>query len=266
MEAEVSRDPALEVGQPRLVAVEQVEHVLGGAHRTLDAAQRIAIQQLLEPLDRDQHLVGDGGEPFAERGGLGRDVVGPAGHHRGLVLGGEPGQPSKRGDRAVPEQRQRLADLELLDVLGEVPRGHPLVDVLVAGQRVELLDPRLHVVPGDPLAGRDRVEVDLVDDVAVVGHHPVGNGDAQVALYLEHGDPQPALEHDLVLRRPDPGEVGPGVPGCQDIRHSHVRDGHLTPGLPSTRCRCGAGRPRILRRRHPCTPRRERPRDPHRCR
>ena len=73
------------------------------------------------------------------------------------------------------------------------------MDVLVPGQRRELLDPRLHVVAGDPLTGGDRLEVDLVDDVAVGLDDPVGYVDPEVALGLEHGDPEPSLEHDLVL-------------------------------------------------------------------
>ena len=57
----------------------------------------------------------------------------------------------------------RTAYLGLLDVLGQVARGHALVDVLVPGQRRELLDARLHVVAGDALTPSDRVEVDLLD-------------------------------------------------------------------------------------------------------
>ena len=91
------------------------------------------------------------------------------------------------------------------------------MDVLVAGERAELLDPRLHVVPGDPLAGGDRVEVDLVDDRLVGLDHAVGHVDAEVALRLEHRDPEPPLEHDLVLGRPDRGQVGAGVPGGEDV-------------------------------------------------
>ena len=110
------------------------------------------------------------------------------------------------------------------------------MDVLVAGERAELLDPRLHVVPGDPLARGDRLEVDLVDDVLVGLDHAVGHVDAEVALRLQHRDPQPPLEHDLVLRRPDRGQVGAGVAGGQ-----HVGDGHgaivpLVPGeIPADR-------------------------------
>ena len=56
--------------------------------------------------------------------------------------------------------RSAVADLQLLDVLGEVAAGHALVDVLVAGEGGELLDAGLHVVAGDPLPRLDRVEVD----------------------------------------------------------------------------------------------------------
>ncbi len=58
------------------------------------------------------------------------------------------------------------ANLHLLDVLGQVATGHALVDVLVARERVELLDAGLHIVAGDAFALGDGVEVDLVD-------HPV---------------------------------------------------------------------------------------------
>ena len=58
------------------------------------------------------------------------------------------------------------------------------MDVLVAGERAELLDAGLDVVAGDPLAGGDRVEVDLVDDGGVVVDDAVRNVDAQVALRL----------------------------------------------------------------------------------
>ena len=166
-EAEMLGDPLLERGELVGVAVEQVELVLRGPDRALDAAQRIALEQRLDPLDRHQQLVGGRGEPLAERRRLRRDVVAAAGDHQVDVLGGQPGQPGQRGDRAVADQLERRAHLQLLDVLGEVAAGHALVDVLVTGQRAELLDPRLHVVPRDGLAAPDRVEVDVVDDLLV---------------------------------------------------------------------------------------------------
>ena len=115
------------------------------------------------------------------------------------MLGGESREAGQGRHGAAAQQLEGRADLQLLDVLGQVAAGHALVDVLVPGQRRELLDPRLDVVAGDPLAGRDRVEVDLVDDVAVGLDDPVGYVDAEVALRLQHGDPEPAFEDDLVL-------------------------------------------------------------------
>ena len=112
---------------------------------------------------------------------------------------------------------QRQPDLQLLDVLGEVAAGQALVHVLVPGQGVELLDARLDVVPGDPLAGGDGVEVHLVDDPLVVGDHAVRHVDAQVALGSQHGEPQPALQNDLVLGRPQSDELGARVAGGQDV-------------------------------------------------
>ena len=95
----------------------------------------------------------------------------------------------------------------LLDVLGEVPAGHALVDVLVAGQRVELLDPRLDVVASDPFAGVDGGQVDLVDHGPIRGQHLVGvvGGEvhAEVALRLQHSQPQLPFGDDLALGSPE---------------------------------------------------------------
>ena len=154
--------------------------------------------QLLEALDADQQLVGGGGEALAQRGRLRGDVVGAPGHdqRRRARRRGAPSRASAATARSRT-QLQRGADLQLLDVLGEVARGHALVDVLVAGERVELLDARLHVVPGDPLARGDRGEVDLVEDRLVGLDDAVGDVDAEVALGPQHREPQLPLEHDL---------------------------------------------------------------------
>ena len=136
--------------------------------RALDPAQRVAAPQVLQPRVRDEQLVGGRREPLAQRGGLRGDVVAAPGHHQLGVLGRAAGQPGEQRDGPVADVLQRQPDLQLLDVLGEVAAGHPLVHVLVPGQRAELLDARLDVVAGDPLAGRDGGEVDLLDDALVV--------------------------------------------------------------------------------------------------
>src|ERR1700739_1122581 len=68
---------------------EQVAHVLRGPHRPLDAAQRVAVDQLSQPGQRDQRFLCCGGEPLAQGGGLGGDVVAASGHHQ-IAVGRRP--------------------------------------------------------------------------------------------------------------------------------------------------------------------------------
>ena len=151
------------------------------------------------------------------------------------VLCGAAGQPGEDGDRAVAHVFERQPDLQLFDVLGEVAAGHALVDVLVPGERAELLDPRLDVVAGDAFAGGDGGEVDCsdatVDDALVVRDHAVGHGDAEVALGGEHGDPQPPLQHHLGLRRPERHQLRARVAGGEDVG-DHVRSAYGPHGAP----------------------------------
>ena len=120
---------------------------------------------------------------------------------------------------------------------------------------LELLDPRLHVVPGDPLAGGDRVEVDALSDDVLVGlDDAVGHVDAEVALGLEHRDPELPLEHDLVLGRPDLGQVGAGVAGGEDVGDGHglivpMSGSHSSHGRPPAVIALEPRRPRRRRRR-----------------
>jgi len=186
----------------RRVAAEQIELILGRAHRTGDSPQRIPDDQIVDPGQRDQQFLASAGPPLAQRGGLGGHVVGAAHHHQGGVLGGQTRQPQGGGDHPAADKLERSTDLELLDVLGEVTRRHGLVDVLVAGQGAELLDARLHVVAGDALPGVDGSQIDVIDHGFIRLDHPVGHVDAQVALRLQDGEPQPSLEDHLVRRRP----------------------------------------------------------------
>ena len=204
------------------VAAEQVQHVLRGADRALDAAQRVAAEQVLDPLEGDQQLVGGGREPLAEGGGLRGHVVRAAGHHQLAVLPGELPEPGQHRDRTVPGVLQRQPDLQLLDVLGQVAGRHALVDLLVPGERVELLDPRLHVVPGDLLALGDRAEVDLLQHPLVVRDGLLGHLDAEVLLRPQHGEPQAALQHHLLLGGPEGGELRRGVAAGEDVRDTRL--------------------------------------------
>ena len=216
-------DTRFEFGELRRVAAQQVEHVLAGTHRPLDATQRIAVDGFVDALQRDHELVGSGGEPLAQRGGLRGDVVTASGHHRRAVLRSMLDESCEHRDAVRVHVTQRLQDLQLLDVLGEVAARHALVDLLVPGERVELFDTRLHVVAGDALTFGDRREVDLVDDGLVVGDRTGGDVDPQILLRLQNGQPQAAFERDLVGRRPDLGEVSRRISTGQNIGDGRFR-------------------------------------------
>ena len=72
-------------------------------------------------------------------------------------------------------QFKRSADLQLLNVFGEVTARHALVHMLVAGQRVELLDAGLDVVAQHPFPRCDRGQIDVVDDPLIV-RRPLTSG------------------------------------------------------------------------------------------
>ncbi len=156
---------------------------------------------------------------------LGGDVVRPASHRPLGVGGGQAGQPDQRRDHPVADDLQRGADLQLLDVLGQVAGGHALVHLLETGEGVELLDPGLDVVPGDLLPLGDAVEVDVGQHPFVGGHHgvqvPSPEVHSQVALLGEHGHPEQALGDDLVRRRPHLTHLLGGVAGGEHVGYDH---------------------------------------------
>jgi hypothetical protein len=131
-ESQVLEHGCLEPVDRGLVA-EQVEHVLLGADRTLDAPQRVAPQQLVDPAKGLQQLLAGVGEPLAQRGRLRGHVVGSPGHDQRGVLGRSFGQPGQCRHHPVAYQLEGQPHLELLDVLREVARGHAHVGVLMAG-------------------------------------------------------------------------------------------------------------------------------------
>ena len=173
----------------------------------------------------------------------------PAGQRQRLVLGGPPGQPDQDAEHLRPDQSQRRTHLQLLDILGQVAAGHAPVDQLAdlvgRGEGVELLDPGLDVVLGDPFPGRDRVEVDGVeaglDNLAVRGHRAVRGADAEVLLGAEHREPEPALEHHLVLRAEQGRHRRRGVAPRQDVRNGGLGRSGRRGGHPAILPHRGAG-------------------------
>lgn len=149
--------------------------------------------------------------------------MGAAGHDQLAVLARKLAEPGQDRHRAVAHQLQGEPDLKLFDVLGEVPGGHSLVDLLVAGEGVELLDPRLDVVAGDFFALGDRGQVDLVDDTFVIGEGGVRHLDPEVLLSAQHRQPQPAFQLHLLLGGPEDGQLRGGVAAGQDIGDARLR-------------------------------------------
>ena len=217
IETEMGRDPRFELVEAIGVAIEEVEHVLLGPDRALDPAQRIALEKVVDPVEGLKEFLAGIGETLAERRGLGRHVVTATGHDEFRRLGGALGKTGERCKHPTPDENQRTANLKLFDVLGEIARGHSLVDVLVAGQGAELVDPGLHVVAGDPFALVDRIEIDLLHDGAVIGDGHRRYRDAEIALCFEHRQPQLAFEDDLVLGRPETGHVGTRITSSQNV-------------------------------------------------
>ena len=196
-------DGALECGERRGVTVEEVEHVLRGAHRALDAAQRVALDEVRESVVGDEQLVSPGGEALAEGGRLRGHIVRATGDRGVGVLHGQGAQACERSNDLVAHEQQRLADEHLLDVFGEIAAGEALVDVLVPGEGIELLDARLDVMARDPLAPGDRGEVDVVDHAGVVGDDAVGDVDAEIGLGVKDREPESSLRRDPVLGCPE---------------------------------------------------------------
>ena len=121
----------------------------------------------------DQQFFGCRGETLAQRGCLGGDVVATTHHDQSVVFGGQASQTGQGGHHPVVNHLEAAPYLELFDVFCEVPGRHSLVDVLVASQSTELLDPSLDVVSGDPFPFTDRVEVDPVHHCSMVVDHAV---------------------------------------------------------------------------------------------
>jgi len=89
-------------------------------------------------------------------------------------------------------------------IVFDVPRSvrelvHPLVNMFVSGERVELLDAgAFHIVLGDTFAGSSiDGKVDLFEYIAIRVDNPVWDRHPEVVLVSMTGDPQPTtfLDH-----------------------------------------------------------------------
>ena len=112
-------------------------------------------------------------------------------------------RPVRQGEQRRREleanEFERAKNLELFDVLRQVARGHPLVDVLVPRKFAELVDARFHIMPSGPLATHDRTEVDPILHALVGGNRIVRDRDPQRLLRLHYRNPKLALEPHFSL-------------------------------------------------------------------
>lgn len=83
-------------------------------------------------------------------------------HDLRLVLGRAFPDARHHGNRFIANKFERTDHLELLHVFRQVAAGHAFMNVLKPGKRVEFLDARLDIVPGNTLPRRDRREIDLI--------------------------------------------------------------------------------------------------------
>lgn len=190
--------------------------------RSFESAHAVAGDEVLETHEGVDKLFPEHGEAFAVGGGLGGDVVGASGDDELGVLGGKLGQTCEGGDGFVAHEEKGSVDLQLLDVLGEVPRGHSFVELLVASKIVEFFDARFDVVASDTFACVNCGEVNLGFDGFVGVEGFVGDVEAEVLLCAGDGKPEFAFEEDSAFWGPDVFEGRRGVSFSEDV-WNHVR-------------------------------------------
>ena len=142
------------------VAAEQVEHVLRGAHRALDAAQRVPLDQLLDrafaPAIRPRRK-----RTACRAWSPARRRCANARQHQRRVVGGLLAEPYSGCDRTSRTSSRPAGSATARRSRSGRGSSCPCGCVR-PGERAELLDPGLHVVPGHPLAGGDRFQINLI--------------------------------------------------------------------------------------------------------
>ena len=212
----------LEIGDFRRVAFEEGKLVHLGSDRAFKTPDRIAGNDRIQRGESGKQLLAEHGDPLAQRGRLGGDVMGAGRQNQIAPLFRALAEAAERGHRLVTDDKQGTINLELLDVFREVARGHALVDLLVAGKVVEFLDAGLHVMPRDFFPRHDRGRIDAVFRSLVGGDRLSGDVETEVALSLHHGDPEFAFEDDAALCGPNGLKDGRGVAFSKDVGN-HVR-------------------------------------------
>ena len=147
----------------------------------------------------------------------------PASHHNGCRFGSAFSQTSERCKHAATNHHERTSQLQLLDVLGEIARSHPLMNLFVTSQRTELIDAGLHIVASDTFTGVDGIEVDLINDTAIGIDRVVGHRNTEVTLGFKDCQPEFSLKNDLLFGRPQSDHLRARIPSSKNIGHRRGR-------------------------------------------
>ena len=211
IKAQVCCNAGFQLGQTRFIAIHEIQHVLCGTHRPLDAAQWVAAQQFAHALQSHQHLICCGSKTLTQGGGLSSHVVGTASHNQALILRCAGTNRCNNSNALVAHKLQRTVDLQLLHVFGEVTRSHALVDMLMSSQRIEFLNAGLHIMAGNALALSNAGQINLINDSFIGCDCLIGDCYPQIFLRFHHGDPELALHDDLFFGTPQVGKLCGGV-------------------------------------------------------
>ncbi len=144
------------------IAIKQGELIHLSADRPFQSTHRIRSDHVIEhPVSRKQ-LFAKHRDPLSERGRLGGNIVRPRRKHDSIPLLRPLTHPAQGRHGFFPDHQKPAENLELLDILGQIPGSQALVDFLMTREVVELLDPSFYIVPRDPLPIHDGLHIHTI--------------------------------------------------------------------------------------------------------
>ena len=217
METEVTQDTRLELGHLVRASAQKCELIELGADGALETADRVTLQEVLDTREGGQQFLAKHGEALAQGGGLGGHVMRATRDHEIAVILSFFGKGDESRCRLQLHELHAAENLELFHVLREIAAGEAEVDELALGEIGEFLDARFHIVQGHALASGDGDKIHLQFHALIVLDGLAGDGDAQLALCLHHGNPEVALQDDTSGGRPNLLHGGAGVALGKDV-------------------------------------------------
>ena len=164
-------------------------------------------------LEIDEEVRGPEGRALAHGRRLGRLEVRVGERREVPVREGEIAQLAEDRDEPALGEREAVAHLDQVGVVGDVGGGRAPVDDAARGRRggSEDADVRHDVVARLRLLGRGGLEVDVREVGAHLDEGLFGDGQAQPALLFGEPQPEPAPGLELELRGEDRGHLRRGI-------------------------------------------------------